>query len=1070
MHPHLRLAASLIMAAGLVSACGGGGSGTPASSGGGGNGGNGGTDMQPTTERDPAGCTNASPTCTVTVTGADGTTTRTVTINMRNAAMMTHTRTVTVGTVRTITVRSTNPAHSTRLPIEVRECTVSGDACTLTKLTTNVYTGSDPVVTTVTTYGADGRPSSRMVGDLTTDIEFSTSGGGRTETTMKTGGELVQTFSQFTGGTATSTTFTSTDGNTVTRLLASGMREETVTTGGMRTRVTTGTPAEDADIGFDAGEMITITTYRPTPAAGTGIVAETRTQAAEVDGTRPAAVLTRQTRIITAAAEGETTPALKITYWIDADGMDDGVAERVEYDADDATTTTTTYNTGGTVTGTTVMVTDDEGEVTTTVSNAAAAVIRIVVTSSDGSTVATTGGPAADTDAGDPMEGRTVSVKTNSDGTKVTETFTGTGMTRVVHRRVTTDELGVERMRVVYSGTGNSMRVTTTTAYMPTGGSTVTTVTATRGGAETAESDYKATGSVKETKDARGRETKRETMDKDGVVTATRNTVYDPVDGSSVATTELPLATGDNLRDINIVTRGAPEGNALVGDIVSDVVVNPGVQLHTSVSEPQYNTIQEGMAARPNAKTVMGQAILHLNYANSRAFDGFTMTAGTVNRDAEVEVITTDPSCTENKCTYNDLRHSSGISGALRPATEMRLFTSSDSTVVAIDGNGLSDSLGAWAFPVPTDATSSAATRSRWDNNMGSRNAKVVMHQLLADLLNVGGAGAKATYTDPTAGATGYLASDPPFAMGVTGPKVEVESAAATSPERKTFTYLTETGLPVGVLGIGQQAKRVDSYKLLGGTRDNDPDDPAAGVAVPVRVTVENYFGWMKNSMFTVRRVVATGVTGSKYDWVHDRTLNSGAGGTVAFGATPTTVRAYFGMVSGTPSDRPSDRSTESMIDPGTWTGTMIGVGSVQGERYRGRAKVTVDFNNNNVTTAFDQINLAQYSDADFTENLNRFAGVPVALRDGIEFTNTSGITNDGSYTSDTLEKGFADDTKISSLSAQFYGSDAAEVAGTFNAHQMALGKPGSETANRGDLVGAFGAARDPMTARPADN
>ena len=91
---------------------------------------------------------------------------------------------------------------------------------------------------------------------------------------------------------------------------------------------------------------------------------------------------------------------------------------------------------------------------------------------------------------------------------------------------------------------------------------------------------------------------------------------------------------------------------------------------------------------------------------------------------------------------------------------------------------------------------------------------------------------------------------------------------------------------------------------------------------------------------------------------------------------------------------------------------------------------------------------------------------------DGITFTSTR-IENAGSYASTVLSGATGGAAYSSSLSAQFYGPDAAEVAGTFNAHGLAVGgragdaeltgTPISLTANRGDIVGAFGAARDDL-------
>ena len=291
----------------------------------------------------------------------------------------------------------------------------------------------------------------------------------------------------------------------------------------------------------------------------------------------------------------------------------------------------------------------------------------------------------------------------------------------------------------------------------------------------------------------------------------------------------------------------------------------------------------------------------------------------------------------------------------------------------------------------------------------------------------------------------GLRAADPDadtvaLRRALTGPKVVVTNAIPTMDERRTFTHLKDTGLPDGVLGIGQQVKEVDSYTpdLLGGTRE-DTDTSMDGVQPrSVRVKVENYFGWMENSMFTVRRVTAQdvttqGVEGNPYDWV-----SGPATGTP--GAA--TVRAHFGMASGTPTGhRPIERAVDNprMTDPGRWTGTMIGVGSIQGERYRGRAEVKVNFDDNDVTTKFDQIFLATDSRADRTANAGLGGHVVNELRDdGITFTSNS-IARDGSYTS-ALTGGVADANKISSLTARFYGPDADEVAGTFNAHGLAFG------------------------------
>ena len=1109
MHPHLRLAASLIMAAGLVSACGGGGgSGTATPT----------PDpdpdppvVEPTTERDPVGCTDASPTCTVAVTDADGTTTRTVTTNMRNAAMMTHTRTVTVGTVRIITVRSTNPAHSTRLPIEVRECTVSGDACTLTKLTRNVYTGSAPVVTTVTTY-TGGRPTSRMVGDLTTDIEYFSNGAGRTETTVKPGGTLVQTFHQFTGGTATSTTFTSTNDLVVTEnyVNAAGNGERRETTyasasdamSGMNpvsVRVgppaMTGTPAMTADTGFLAGSTTTITRYRDLPASGVGLEAETYTKTIPAAGASATTETLVSRSYIRSATIRETIRVRKVAG-VDTEGARSSLTETVNptSGSTDTIKTTTEYdsgtdvplNTEGGVTKTTVEKTDSVNDVVTTdVYNGPSGNMAEIVTTTITNPEASDGSRTVDTTTHAAVAANdvTVRVRTNANGTKVTTTFTVTGSdaarVEVQSLREETDANGIVTMRVVVSNI-NKREVRTGTVYRPDGTSTQTTETYTR--TTTTSADWTPTGDrVVVTRDSRKRPTLSVTTDADGDVTDRTVTEYDAQDDSSTATRMFSGGTGDMLNDVHIVKKKAN------GDTISDVVMHPGVQAHAFVTDPQYETIQTGLRKRPEAKAVMGQAILHLDYAGTTAFNSFA--AGIGSRDAEVEVITTRPSCTANTCTYNDLRHQVGTSTSPDPGvTEMRLYATGSSTELTLggmDGPGYDASLG----EAPTDYAGVAATSSKWETNRGSRNAKVVMHKLLADLLTVGGAGVEADYTAPTIPTTddarsyvltGALPKTSTL-RALTGPKFEVESvspAADQNPdtnwERRTFRYLQDGGLR-GAAGIGQQVQEVNSYELLGGTRDDMGDDDVAAV-----VKVENYFGWMEHSMFTVRRVTATGVKG--YDWVNDGDLTNPQ--TVAFGTTPATVRAHFGMASGTPSDGPESRETTAVSDTGIWTGDMIGVGSIQGERYRGDAKITVKFANNNVTTEFTSVRLARDSAADIAENTaDRVELVALELREGIKFTSTSGITA-GGYTSDTLEGGImlsdlpsgSPPDNVSSLSGQFYGPAAMEVAGTFNAHRLAFGKEGfdpdvaADNLNRGDLVGAFGAKRDGTVPKPAGN
>ena len=228
MHPHLRLAASLILAAGLASACSGGssGSGTAAPA----------PDPDPAPEPtaptvtttdlegEPSDCTAASANCIITTTAADGTMVVRRIETTDNATTMKRTRIDTNGNQRTITV--TDTAEDNRVD-SVLTCTVSGDSCTPTRRVETAYPATGDPVTTTTVY-TGGRPSSRTVGDVTTTIAYSASGGGRTETTATSAGTRVQTFGQFSGGTAASTTFTSTDGLTVTTANAAGMRVETV--------------------------------------------------------------------------------------------------------------------------------------------------------------------------------------------------------------------------------------------------------------------------------------------------------------------------------------------------------------------------------------------------------------------------------------------------------------------------------------------------------------------------------------------------------------------------------------------------------------------------------------------------------------------------------------------------------------------------------------------------------------------------------------------------------------------------------------------------------------------------
>ena len=1056
MHPHLRLAASLILTAGLVSACGGGGSSGAAA-----------PAMpdpdpdpmpgpEPTEVRMPEGCMASDATCTVTVTEADGTVTETKTENMN----MTRTVTVTVG----------------------------GNLRTITRTTD--YGGTSPV-TTVTTY-MGGRPKSRMVGDLTTDIEYSSSNGGRTETTVKSTGTLVQKFSQFTGGTATSTTFTSTNDLVVTEnnVNVAGHRRETTyasASDAMNGRnpvsmmvgapAMTGTPAMTADTGFAAG-TVTRTTFTEVAGGGRTLVEYMETVTIVASGDAPAPVITSRTYITAEDSMGRET---KRERFVVTDG-DDGA---VNWDV------TTTYPmAGGNIKvkvtrvltsgseRTTTATTNTMRQVTTVVRVGLAMngpIIRTVVTSPDGSTVATTGGVSRED--GDPAVGVTVSVKTNSDGTKVTTTSTGAGTEedpRVATMVVTTDENGVEIEQVMYTSVGTGANIdkqgtkeTTRTAYMPTGGSTATTVTETR---EDAASGYETTKTVVVTNDARGRETRRVTMDDEGEVTDTRDTVYDPTDGSSTATRTYSGGTGDELMDTEIVTRDVPAAGMTIGEITDYIVVHPGIQSHAIVSDPQYEMIRTGMAARPTAKTVMGQAVLHLNYKDDDAFNSFSTGSPTM-MNLELEAISESPDCATSGCTYSDFRPSSttvGVAPIFNP--EVRIFDSGTPGTLL---NSRTDSTGL------TNAYRGVLSFGDISTE-GRRQAESVLIRTLADLLSVGGAGVDVTYTEPSAT---YVANGASAATGATpaviANKFVVKRADATTlertRERKTFTHLLTAGLADRVLGIGQQVKEVDSHMRLGGTSTaRTADDPNSRDGA-VRVKVENYFGWMANSMFTVRRVTAQGVAGEAYDWV-----NNAIGGASADPDATEEARAYIGMASGDPSIRPELRRVEGMTDPATWTGEMIGVGSIQGERYRGDAKVTVRFNDNRVTTAFNNIRLAPNNisisrpDPDDSTNtietgaLSYQHHVARELTSGIEFTST-GIQDSGSYTSSTLIGGVTETPPTSSLTAQFYGTEAMEVAGTFNAYGLALSKqtdPATardDIVDRGDVIGAFGAARDAM-------
>ena len=1068
MHPHLRLAASLILAAGLASACSGGSSGTAAAPA---------PDpdpmpVEPTTTRTPEGCTDASATCTVVVTAADGTMTTTVTTNVADATAMTNTRTVTVGSARTITVTDTRDGRGNRVD-STETCTVSGDSCTRTSLVEYTYTaaGGNTATSTVTRTYMMGRETRRVTvrGDTTTTVSigYSSSNGGRTERTVTSTGTKVQTFSQFSGGTAASTVFTSTDGLTVTTANAAGMRVETVyanaadAQAGQNPRsMTVGTAAADADSGFRPGTTTTRTNYVANPAAAAGrtLVAWTETVALDADGDPGDPVITFRTYITTDAMGRETT---RRTLAVNngADAATDTVTVTTAYPEAGGTQVTTIDRTTGSQSWTQAT-TDAMGTVTT--------VVRVGITPSGDPITTTTANPAAsdgsrtvDTvfgagHASRSADGQRDRVKTNADGTTVTTMFTGAGVAVTDEAQwgtvsvTTRDENGVETMKVEYKASaaatelmaGGNAQVTTTTAYMTAGGSIVTTVTATR---DDADSEYEDTRREVVTRDAMQRETLRVTADIDDGDESNQQTtvtVY-AADGSSTATRTFSGGMGDLLTDTEIVKRNA------AGAITDDIVVHPGVQDHTMVSDAQYAMIQTGMAARPSARTVMARPILHVNYSEDDAFNGLVGSppAGGVN--VEAEFIARIPTCAANgNCTFQ------GLSWYVEPfrAPEVRVY----------DPDNPNTRLYRSGQTTGTRNNYGGYDRANFVGNWGwhqHRTGESALLKLLAELLTVGGAGASATATasTDTTGDGGDIRTGRSY-----GGTVTIKPEAMTALEgRETFTHLETAGLARGVLGIGQQAKEVDSYMRLTERKADGsrPDDA-------VEAKVENYFGWMEHSMFTVRRVTATNVAGADFDWVN---------GAPAPDATDQ-VRAYVGMASGTPSDRPTERRATGMADPGTWTGEMIGVGTVQGERYRGAAKVTVDFDDNSVTTAFSGIRLA-LGGIDLATRDAMVRHVSDRLTDGISFT-SDGIASNGSFTgriadADRLpaagiRANLSVAERADEITGRFYGSgaNAEEVAGTFNAIGLALGRTGEEAMDdtRGDLVGAFGATRDPMT------
>ena len=1072
-----------------------------------------------------------------TETAMDGTVTETT--NMADATAMTNTETVTVsGTTRTITitVTSTNPAHNNRIvSVEVQTCTAVED-CVRTSRRDVVYAMDGTVTSDVTMrYDVNGRLVRTVTGtgEMASDtfrLMLSGSGGGRTETTVTAEGTKVQKFRQPEGGTAFETEFTAagataTD-STVTKTVGSE-RTRTVTENGEVTTVTTGMPKSMSDTGFTG--TITIVTNYPNDRA---LVAETRTKTASAAG---AGTLTHRTYVRGREASGMMRETRRETLSVSpgadgADGADDSRTQSIAtaYASSGAKTVTTTdYGDGG-VAKTTVMVTAADGKETTTVysgapqmgatTDALAAITR-TTTVKDGMTTTTTYGARYTPGAGDdaPKVGETFTVETSADGRTVTTTVTtGTGDAAMTRRTVKTDDLGVETERVVF--TGATTRTTTSTDYTVTGttvtGTTVTTLTETRASATaTTWTESTTADHIVVMRDRMGRETSKVTTTGNKRMRTRVTTVYTETgttkttvidtrtaaeaaadadwtagspavetagteihsDGTTTTRTESSGGDNDKVLDIRLVTRAKPAAGQTEGAITRDIVMHPGVQSHAIVEDDAK--IVAGLGKATQAGTVMGQAILHLNYANDDAFGTLADSTVSGGQNVEVELITTSPTCAATGCTYQNLRHSG-------PGTNIETDNFPEIRIGGTKASGTS--AGYRASLGDKDGT-------EWEANIGSRRSKVVMHRLLYDLLTVSGAGVKAEYTEPTANtaaeggdANGYVAlglseadtdATPPV-RARTGPKVVVTNALPTPNERNTFTFLKETELPDDVLGIGQQEQTVASYTrdLLGGTRAITATSPADAVAEKeVKVKVENYFGWMKNSMFTVRRVTAQGVTGDDYDWVSGAT-GADAGDPDATGE----VRAYFGMASGTPTGHiPRERAIgdATMTDPGTWTGSMIGVGSIRGERYRGKAQVEVDFVVNDVTTTFNEVRLAMDSAADRTANAGRLLQIAPALADlgGIAFE--SGVMkNDGSYTSDMLTGGtdntgagaVVDTNKISTLTARFYGENAAEVAGTFNAHGLALGydtsgTPVTPTRDRGDLVGAFGAARDDL-------
>ena len=664
-----------------------------------------------------------------TETAMDGTVTETTNVagtNTDGTDPMTNVRTETVtegGTTRTITitVTSTNPAYNNRIvSVEVQTCT-AGEDCVKTSRRDVVYAMDGTVTSDVTMhYDVNGRLVRTVTGtgDMASDrytLMLSGSNGGRTETTVTTEGTKVQKFRQPEGGTAFETVFTAagataTD-STVTKTVGS-VRTETVTEGGNVITVTTGMPKSMSDTEF-TGTIMIVTNY-----PGDRVqVAQTRTKTAGAAG---AGTLTRRTYVRDREASGEERITLQVTVSV-ADNVDGSITERIAtvYGSGSAkTVTTTAYDAVGDADQTTVMVTAADGKETTTVraeGKTTGAFLTMMV--KDGMTTTTTYGSDYEQGAGDdaPRRGETFTVETSADGRTVTTTVTtGTGDDKRMVRTVKTDELGVETDREVFSNAALT-RTTTTTRYTATGttvtGTTVTTLTETRTSATVTDWKRSTTADhIVVVRDRMGRETSKvtttgnkrmrttvtteytETGTTKTTVTETRTaaeaaadadwTAGSPVvdttvkhsDGTTTTRTEFSGGDNDKVLDIRLVTRAKPAAGQTEGAITRDIVMHPGVQSHDIVSDPDHATIVAGLRKATQAGTVMGQAILHLDYvadqtdhpssiSSPAGFDALEDTPGAGDSAAELELVTASPTCADSGCTYNDLRHNAGPNG-----------------------------------------------------------------------------------------------------------------------------------------------------------------------------------------------------------------------------------------------------------------------------------------------------------------------------------------------------------------------------------------------------------------------